>query len=131
MLASFCAGDFGGPAAVVAMAALLAGLDHLLSRCYTDPADVQSILLRSAVCCKSFSKMLECISDALALFLAVVAFLVAAIYLERSTRFQSDGDVEYYSLGSFYATYTHTVRVFVSPDGLMRYKLFMVIIFLF
>lgn len=67
-----------------------------------------------ALCCKTFSHFAEMLLDGLLLCLATVSCVVSSIMLERAAQFdytyKGARESLYFTLGSFYSTFTQTVR---------------------
>jgi hypothetical protein len=60
---------------------------------------------------KTSVKMIEMIMDILFVILVFVVCVIASIVLERGARFDlGNGDITYYTVGTFFSTYARTVR---------------------
>lgn len=64
-----------------------------------------------AIFCKASSKYVEFVVDLILVVIVIFTLLVASIQLERGARFDNGSTVTYYTLGTFYDTFSHT-----SPD---------------
>ncbi len=62
-------------------------------------------------CVRVVSRYLECFVDFTLVVMALVAFITAAVCLDQPTQFTNptDGKVVYFTLISFWQTYSHTV----------------------
>jgi len=88
---------------------------------------------------RKFSKLSEVFFDALYVLLLLVAVLMAAVYIEQPTRFyiydpahgHNDGtpEIEYYSIGTFYATYSSETPECLHDDPLPRMRASLAMLF--
>lgn len=63
-----------------------------------------------AACFRTVTRFLECFMDFALVVLSLVAFIIAAVTLDQPSQFtDSYGQVVYYTLPSFWDTYSHTV----------------------
>ena len=56
------------------------------------------------------TRFLECFVDFALVVMSLVAFIIAAVCLDQPSQFTDQNKVVYYTMASFWDTYTHTVR---------------------
>eukprot|EP01034_Spumella_vulgaris_P022049 gene22049-28144_t len=117
------------------------GLAKLLGNCVSQD-QAESYTLSGALFCKAFSTFTEMFLDALLLFMAAITCVAASIILERSSQFtyvigsSSNAPTKtWFTIGSFYATFTNTSPVCVDeyhdPGAKIRASLAMMYLTLF
>lgn len=60
-------------------------------------------------CFSCVTRFLECFVDFALVVMSLVAFIIAAVCLDQPSQFSANDKVVYYTLPSFWATYSHTV----------------------
>jgi hypothetical protein len=84
------------------------GLSSILGKCVEQQFG-DRLMARASSFMQRFSVVLEMALDAVFLLLGSLAFLVAAIEVDRGSRFSVDGDThQYFTLGTFQLTFTHS-----------------------
>jgi hypothetical protein len=67
--------------------------------------------------CRNFSKYIEAIVDAALLFMLGLTCLICSITIDRGARFDFSGTVQYYTISTFYNTFSHTIPACVDDSS--------------
>lgn len=93
------------------------GLDVLFERISMGRVSGNQVKTHSTMVssfCKSFSKYIEALVDALLLLMLGLTCLICSISVDRGTKFDFSGTIQYYTISTFYMTFSRTIPECVS-----------------
>eukprot|EP00596_Hydrurales_sp_CCMP1899_P006877 CAMPEP_0119035080 /NCGR_PEP_ID=MMETSP1177-20130426/2050_1 /TAXON_ID=2985 /ORGANISM="Ochromonas sp, Strain CCMP1899" /LENGTH=400 /DNA_ID=CAMNT_0006992977 /DNA_START=112 /DNA_END=1314 /DNA_ORIENTATION=+ len=92
------------------------GLESLFTLCLGDER-AKDIIHMAGSFLKTSVKAIEMVMDIMFVIFVFVVCIIASIVLERGARFDlGNGDITYYTVGTFFSTYAHTYPVCVNED---------------
>lgn len=93
------------------------GMERAIGMCLGNGRRVKDSLHCLSSFCKLYVKIVEMVLDIMFLLAILVICLIASIALERGAMFDlGNGDITFFTIGTFYSTYGHTYPVCVGDD---------------